>query len=313
MNRNGGIPLGLALVVGLALTTVFPPLRSLIYSYAEGKQPTSLDLTVPALPNVTLPQPPSSEQAATSAPAPATATLNVTTTTAPAQAATVPAWYISLDWTATRALLDGLTVANERNCDKYDRDGEWPQWYSVGVYGDGDPVTSRGGFDARNFVLASQSIDRAATVNNAYEVIAGRWLDPYTGKIIDTPDYTKNQIDHNVSVKEACQSAPDWWGQNERVRFVNGTLAAPGTDAFDLPAQWAAGMNLVAVDGSQNQSRGDREPGAWLPPNPAARCPLIGNYIRVKARFGFSVDRNEKTWLVKLIDICAAGAIPERP
>ncbi|BEP15799.1 DUF1524 domain-containing protein [Acidothermaceae bacterium B102] len=100
---------------------------------------------------------------------------------------------------------------------------------------------------------------------NSCVVVSGQVHDPYTGKTISfrKADASAVQIDHVVPLGLAWQLGAAQWPQGKRVTFAND------------PA------NLLAVDGSANESKSDSGPDSWLPPNKAYRCTYVIHFARV--------------------------------
>ncbi|MEK8228744.1 HNH endonuclease family protein [Oerskovia sp. M15] len=94
---------------------------------------------------------------------------------------------------------------------------------------------------------------------------------PYTGETIN---FTRGngtsaavQIDHVIPLLDAWRKGAQSWDAETRLRFANDPL------------------NLLASDGSANQSKGARDASAWLPPNNAFRCTYIARQIAVKSAY----------------------------
>lgn len=103
--------------------------------------------------------------------------------------------------------------------------------------------------------------------------IAGNLSDPYTGQTIA---FTKNharavQIDHVVALGEEWRSGASSWPPGKRTAMAN-----------DL-------TNLVAVDGSANEAKGDDGPAEWMPPAQAAHSGYGLITITVKAKYNLTI------------------------
>src|SRR5699024_283348 len=48
-------------------------------------------------------------------------------------------------------------------------------------------------------------------------------------------------------------------------------------------------VNLIASDGPQNASKGDKGPGDWMPPNKAFHCDYVAMYINVVDEYGLDI------------------------
>ena len=102
-------------------------------------------------------------------------------------------------------------------------------------------------------------------------------------------------IDHLVPLAEAWASGARAWNVATRVAYAN-----------DLGYPYA----LNAVTASVNRSKGDKEPGSWLPPRTASRCGYVAAWVAVKWRWGLTVDASEKAGLARRLKACGtAGTI----
>jgi hypothetical protein len=146
--------------------------------------------------------------------------------------------------------------------------------------------------DTRNNVLAVQLT--AVSYRDGPRpciVVAGELADPYTGAMIDFVKSRPSevQIDHVYPLAAAWDMGASRWPIEQRRRFAN--------DMAD---------NLLAVSGPANQSKGDRTPERWLPPNPAYHCFYAGKYLTVAVRYGLPVTEGDRDALLRV----AAGCEP---
>ncbi len=96
-------------------------------------------------------------------------------------------------------------------------------------------------------------------------------------------------IDHPVPLKEAHQSGAHAWDNDKRRRYAN-DLDNPG--------------HLNAVDDSTNQSKGDKDPAEWLPPNEAFHCAYVVAWIEVKKAWQLSMDQAEADAIRTVLSNC---------
>lgn len=75
-------------------------------------------------------------------------------------------------------------------------------------------------------------------------------------------------IDHLVPLADARQKGAQQISVEDRKNFANDPL------------------NLWAVDGSLNSSKGDGDAATWLPPNKTIRCDYVAYQTAVKDRYG---------------------------
>ena len=61
---------------------------------------------------------------------------------------------------------------------------------------------------------------------------------------------------------------------------------------------------LLSVEDNANQSKGDKGPEAWKPPNEAVWCDYAVRWIGIKDKYGLSVNEQEKASLAEMLDAC---------
>ena len=170
--------------------------------------------------------------------------------------------------------LNTLSLAPENAVSDYDR-SEFPHWDDE----DGD------GMNTRLEVLAVEKISGVGW----YSRWDGVWYEGEGG--LSAPSF---DIDHIVSLSEAWDSGASEWDPYDRDIFADDIL------------------NLVAVSASSNRSKGARDAGEWLPPDPDGRCFLAIRVIQVKSKWELSVDQVEYEALRDLIEDCGSN-IPQIP
>jgi len=164
----------------------------------------------------------------------------------------------------------------------YDRDEFGPRWSDI----------DHNGCDQRNDVLARDM--RRVTYRDATRdcvVTRGRLTDPYTGAEIDfvRGDRTSSQvqIDHVVALSNAWSTGAQALDADARQQLANDPL------------------NLLAVDGRANQSKGDSDASQWLPPNRATHCGYAARQVAVKAKYALWVTPAERRALEGVLVGCA--------
>lgn len=113
---------------------------------------------------------------------------------------------------------------------------------------------------------------------------AGTWDGVYDTDTYDSPGDI--QIDHIVPLAEANRSHSRHWDEEKR-----SLLAMDGT-------------NLWPVAGSENNSKGSRDPGKWKPPNRGVWCEYAARYIIVKHSYWLSIDAAERAGLKSMLNYC---------
>jgi hypothetical protein len=59
------------------------------------------------------------------------------------------------------------------------------------------------------------------------------------------------------------------------------------------------------VSGDVNQSKADKRPDEWLPPEPSAHCQYASNWTVTKARYGLTVTASERAAIEAALATCA--------
>jgi hypothetical protein len=66
------------------------------------------------------------------------------------------------------------------------------------------------------------------------------------------------------------------WSKAQRTQLANDTL------------------NLLAVDGSDNEAKGDSGPSEWLPPQQDIRCSYVVRFAQVALKYKLAVTAADK-------------------
>jgi hypothetical protein len=184
------------------------------------------------------------------------------------------------------AALATLAVKGRAPTTGYDRDQFGPAWSDI----------DRNGCDTRNDVLRRDLTDIVVKTDTKGCVVAsGTLADPYTATTIffvRGPDSGDVQIDHVVALSDAWQKGAQQWTVDTRKAFANDPL------------------NLLAVDGPTNASKGDGDAATWLPPNKAYRCSYVARQIAVKAKYNVWVTSAEKDAMGNMLAACPNQKLP---
>lgn len=155
------------------------------------------------------------------------------------------------------------------------------------------------GCDTRNDILKRDLRDVTTAGRNNCRVTSGVFDDPYTGKTIHFK-YGKDtssavQIDHVVALHDAWMTGAQKLTQQEREALANDP------------------DNLLAVDGPENQRKGDGLclnksgcTGMYLPPNEKYHCEYAAKFTEVKSKYNLGLTEGQKETLVPLLEQCAA-------
>ena len=172
------------------------------------------------------------------------------------------------------SLLTKLGVASESGSASYDR-----SYFKHWVDADGDCQDTHA-----EVLVAERKAAVTYTSSRRCAVAKGSWYSFYDGATWTAP--ADVDIDHMVPLKEAWESGARAWSVDNRTRYAN-----------DL----GFSASLVAVTDNVNQSKGDRDPAAWLPPRAAARCTYATYWVQVKYRWRLRVDSAEKAALAAIL------------
>ena len=134
--------------------------------------------------------------------------------------------------------------------------------------------------NTRHEVLIAESAVPVTLDARGCRVVAGRWEDPYTGRVFTDP--RRLDIDHFIPLAEVHRSGGHAWTPAQRRRYAN-DLLNPNT--------------LIAVSASANRSKSDRDPAHWLPPNRSYRCEYLRTWVGLKRHWRLSADQREKAFL----------------
>ncbi len=186
---------------------------------------------------------------------------------------------------ADRALsmLGELTVAPSGSMAGYSRD-EFPHWASDAErYGWSEPD---GSCDVRDTALIRDG--KGVQIDKDCSITAGTWLDPYTGQTL--MNSSEVDIDHVVPLANAWRSGASSaaWSTADSEAYANDPQV------------------LLSADDAANQTKGDKGPEAWKPPNHAYWCEYARRWIWIKSDWDLSVNPNEKTALNEMLATCKA-------
>jgi hypothetical protein len=168
--------------------------------------------------------------------------------------------------------LDQLNVAPMLAMSGYSRD-LFHVWSSQG-----------GGCDTRDVVLKRQGSN--LQVSSDCKITSGTWVSPYNQKTYTNP--RQIQIDHLVPLGNAWISGARNWSADQREAFAN-DLTRP---------------QLIAVDASDNEAKGDSDPSEWKPPNQGFWCTYAEDWVTVKTYWKLAVTEAEKSALADMLSTC---------
>ena len=182
-------------------------------------------------------------------------------------------------------LLAELRVAERDQPDSYDREAFGSAWADT----DGNGCNQRDDVLLRDAVPDTVTVAEQGACN--HDVLAGTWIDPYTGATLtfgdlkDPAQAQAIQIDHVVPLAEAWVSGAAGWTDERRREFAN-----------DLTV-------LLAVDGPTNAGKGADDPAAWRP-RKEYQCAYSRRWIRTKHHYDLTVDASEVAALEEMLGYC---------
>ncbi|GIL28205.1 HNH endonuclease family protein [Actinocatenispora comari] len=167
--------------------------------------------------------------------------------------------------------------------------------YSRDQYGHGWIDTDHNGCDTRNDILRRDLSGVAAKAGTHGCVVAGGVLsDHYTGTTITfhrgETTSTAVEIDHLVALADAWRTGAQSMSTDQREQFANDPI------------------ELLAVSGPANESKGDQDASQWLPPNNAFDCTYVADQITVKATYGLWVTSAEHDVMASTLRDCGGAA-----
>ncbi|WP_133833247.1 HNH endonuclease family protein [Arthrobacter sp. JUb115] len=160
--------------------------------------------------------------------------------------------------------------------------------YERSMFGSGWSDTDRNVCDTRNDILA-RDLDvhefKPGTHNSV--VLTRTLLDPYTGKAFEflrgQGTSAAVQIDHIVALSDVWQKGVQQLSAQERIELANDPL------------------NLLAVDGPTNASKGDGDTATWLPPNRGFWCEYVTRQIAVKHKCSLWMTKTEHPASIRVL------------
>lgn len=130
--------------------------------------------------------------------------------------------------------------------------------------------------DTRQEVLIEESVIPVTLDEKGCKVVTGRWICPYTGRVITNP--SDLDIDHMVPLNEAHKSGGWRWDKSQKSLYAND---------LDNP------NHLIAVYKGANRSKGDKPPQEWLPENKWDICYYLVDWVTVKNNYDLEMTPEE--------------------
>jgi hypothetical protein len=183
------------------------------------------------------------------------------------------------------AALASLPVKGRAPLTGYTRKQFGPAWADV----------DHNGCDTRDDILRAQLTQvQFRTGTHDCVVVAGVLNDPYTGRTITFVKAKASavQIDHVVALGNVWQTGGQALSAEKRELLANDPL------------------ELLAVNGPTNESKGDGDAATWLPPRTSIRCAYVARQIAVKTKYGLWVTPPEQTAMTRILATCPGQPVP---
>lgn len=145
--------------------------------------------------------------------------------------------------------------------------------------------------NTRNEVLILKTIEPSSIVFNEKvrrcTVKKGKWIDPYSSKVITNP--AELDIDHIVPLSWAHSHGAASWAKSKKKTFANDYT------------------NLLPVQLSLNRKKGDKGPTDWMPPNNQYRCSYLKDFNAVVIKYHLQYTNTEQRIVKKMQSACTGS------
>ncbi|SFL09361.1 Protein of unknown function [Nitrosomonas aestuarii] len=152
---------------------------------------------------------------------------------------------------------------------------DWPHWIDE----DKDCQNTR-----QELLIATSQVSVKFTNPKHCTVKYGQWYGVYTGKTFAKASDV--DIDHVVPLAHAHRHGAQNWTRAQRRAFANDY------------------ENLLVVDDSTNQSKSDKAPHEWLPPNKSFWCEYGKRWEHIKEKYRLHYSQLERITLNQLAEAC---------
>lgn len=202
-----------------------------------------------------------------------------------------PSRSVSASGPAADALAD-LPVKGRAPMSGYERE-QFGQAWSDAARVDG----ARNGCDTRNDVLRRDLTDVVIKPGtHGCVALTGQLRSPYSGHVVGFERGEQSglvQIDHVVPLADAWAKGGQQLDADEREDLANDPL------------------NLLAVEGGLNGSKGAGDAATWRPPARSSWCSYAARQIAVKKTYRLWVTTAEKQALREMLEPCPGQQLPK--
>lgn len=147
------------------------------------------------------------------------------------------------------------------------------------------PKNDHSCLNVRGLVLVRDADSPVTYSADGCSVVSGGWDDPYTAQTFESA--RDIQIDHFVPLKNAYMTGAYDWDSKKRCLYAN---------------YLGNNFHLLAVNGSENMSKGDNSPAKYIPPNKAYLCQYIKQWLSVKVIWSLRLTPTETTAIKDLVE-----------
>ncbi|MFD9396165.1 HNH endonuclease family protein [Streptomyces sp. NPDC060000] len=151
-------------------------------------------------------------------------------------------------------------------------------------------LNSTDGCDTRKEVILSEA-KLAPETGARCALTGGRWFSEYDQVWVTAA--SSLDVDHMVPLAEAWDSGASAWTAARREAYAN---------------DQGAPASLIAVSGSSNRSKSDKDPADWLPVE-AFRCEYASAWVATKLRWELPADPAERDALTRLAEACPDATV----
>ncbi|MFF3207691.1 HNH endonuclease family protein [Streptomyces sp. NPDC002962] len=146
------------------------------------------------------------------------------------------------------------------------------------------------GCDTRKEVILSEA-KLAPETGARCALSGGRWFSEYDQVWVTAA--SSLDVDHMVPLAEAWDSGASVWTAARREAYAN---------------DQGASASLIAVSGSSNRSKSDKDPADWLPVE-GFRCEYASAWVATKLRWQLPADSAERDALTRLAEVCPDATV----
>lgn len=160
------------------------------------------------------------------------------------------------------------------------RRSDWPHWTDD----DHDCQTTR------TEVLAEESLSPVTWDEQGCRVIAGEWVDAYSGEFVSDPRVL--DVDHVLALQLAHYSGGWRWSREKKRDYANN---------LDEPD------HLFAVTARMNRQKGAKGPSRWLPPLEDSHCWYLSVFHGIANRWNLELPPADQRVMARSLGACDGG------